>query len=64
MAFFDVPKDEEIATGSASLTPKDLREMEQAGFSKDEILEIIAFAAYWTMNIVFSTSGLAGLSEE
>jgi len=53
-----------IATGSATLTPKDFRKMEQAGFSKDEILEMIAFAAYWTMNIVFSKSGLAGLAEE
>jgi alkylhydroperoxidase family enzyme len=53
-----------IATDSANLTPKDFHEMEKAGFSKDEILEIIAFAAYWTMNIVFSTSGLAGLTDE
>jgi alkylhydroperoxidase family enzyme len=53
-----------IATDSANLTPKDFREMERAGFSNDEILEMIAFAAYWTMNIVFSTSGLAGLAEE
>ena len=53
-----------IATDSANLTPKDLREMEQAGFSKDEIQEMIAFAAYWSMNIVFSQAGLAGLEEE
>ena len=53
-----------IATDSASLTAKDFREMEQAGFSRDEILEMIGFAAYWTMNIVFSKSGLAGLTDE
>jgi alkylhydroperoxidase family enzyme len=53
-----------IAQDSANLTPKDFREMEQAGFSKDEILEMIAFAAYWTMNIVFSQAALAGLTEE
>lgn len=47
-----------------NLTPKDFREMEQAGFPKDEIQEMIAFAAYWTMNIVFSQAALAGLSEE
>jgi alkylhydroperoxidase family enzyme len=53
-----------IGTNSANLTPKDFREMEQAGFSKDEILEMIAFAAYWNMNIVFSQAALAGLAEE
>jgi alkylhydroperoxidase family enzyme len=53
-----------IAMDSANLTPKDFREMEQAGFSKDEILEMIAFAAYWNMNIVFSQAALAGLAEE
>jgi alkylhydroperoxidase family enzyme len=53
-----------IATDSTNLTPKDFREMEQASFSKDEILEMIAFAAYWIMNIVFSQAALAGLVEE
>ena len=53
-----------IAMDSANLTPKDFREMEQAGFSKDEIQEMIAFAAYWNMNIVFSQAALAGLTEE
>src|SRR3990170_5701250 len=40
-----------IATDSANLTPKDFREMANHGFSKDEIQEMIAFAAYWNMNI-------------
>lgn len=53
-----------IATDSANLTPKDLREMEASGFSKEEIQQIIAFAAYWTMNIVFNQSMLAALTEE
>ena len=53
-----------IAMDSANLAPKDFREMEQAGFSKDEIQEMIAFAAYWNMNIVFSQAALAGLAEE
>jgi hypothetical protein len=38
--------------------------MEGAGFSKDEILEMIGFAAYWNMNIVFSQAALAGLADE
>jgi alkylhydroperoxidase family enzyme len=53
-----------IATDSANLKPAEFREIEQAGFSKDEILEMIAFAAYWNMNIVFSQAALAGLAEE
>ncbi len=38
--------------------------MAEHGFSKDEIQEIIAFAAYWAMNIVFAQSTLAALAEE
>jgi alkylhydroperoxidase family enzyme len=53
-----------IATGSATLTPKDFREMAERGFSKEEIQEIIAFAAYWTMNMVFTQSANAALAEE
>jgi alkylhydroperoxidase family enzyme len=53
-----------IAMNSANLTPDDFREIEQAGFTKDEILEMIAFTAYWTMNIVFSQAALAGLADE
>jgi alkylhydroperoxidase family enzyme len=36
-----------IATGSADLTPNDLREMEASGFSKTEIQEMMGFAAFW-----------------
>ncbi|MBI4588469.1 MAG: hypothetical protein HY725_06490 [Candidatus Rokubacteria bacterium] len=53
-----------IATDSANLTPKDFREMADRGFSKEEIQEIIGFAAYWVMNIVFSQSAAAALAEE
>jgi alkylhydroperoxidase family enzyme len=53
-----------IATDSANLKPNDFREFERAGFSKDEIQEMIAFAAYWNMNIVFSQAALAGLADE
>jgi hypothetical protein len=53
-----------IATSSADLTPKDFREMEANGFSKDEIQGLIGFAAYWTMNMVFNQAALAGLAEE
>jgi hypothetical protein len=53
-----------IATGSADLTPKDFREMEQGGFSKDEIRQMIGFAAYWNMNIVFNQAALASLTDD
>lgn len=53
-----------VATGSADLTPKDFKEMAAHGFSKEEIQEIIAFAAYWVMTMVFSQSALAALTEK
>jgi len=53
-----------IAMSSADLRPKDFREMAEHGFSKEEIQEIIAFAAYWTMNMVFTQSANAALAEE
>jgi uncharacterized peroxidase-related enzyme len=53
-----------IGTDSANLTPMDFREMEQAGFSKDEILELIAIAAYWNMHMIFTQAVLAGLAQE
>mgnify|MGYP001562557495 CR=1 FL=1 len=53
-----------VATGSADLTPKDFKEMAAHGFSKEEIQEIIAFAAYWAMHIVFTQSTRAALAEE
>ncbi len=53
-----------IATGSADLQPKDFREMAAHGFSRDEVQEIIGFAAYWVMSIVFSQSATAALAEE
>jgi len=53
-----------IATGSADLQPKDFREMAEHGFSKEEIQEIIAFAAFWTMTMVFTQSAMAALADE
>lgn len=53
-----------IATGSADLQPKDFREMAARGFSREEIQEIIGFAAYWVMNMVFTQSAMAALAEE
>jgi alkylhydroperoxidase family enzyme len=53
-----------IATGAADLQPKDFKEMAQHGFSKAEVQEIIAFAAYWCMNTVFTSAALAALADD
>ena len=53
-----------IAAGSADLQPKDFKDMAAQGLSQDEIREIIAFAAYWAMNMVFTQSAMAALREE
>ena len=53
-----------IAAGSADLQPKDFKDMAAQGLSQDEIREIIAFAAYWAMNMVFTQSAMAALGEE
>ncbi|MBI2553843.1 MAG: hypothetical protein HYV92_05330 [Candidatus Rokubacteria bacterium] len=53
-----------MAMGSADLTPKDFKEMAAHGFAKKEIQEIIAFAAYRTMNMVFTQSANAALAED
>ena len=53
-----------IATGSADIQPKDFQEMAAHGFSKEDIQEIIGFAAYWTMNMVFTQAANAALADE
>lgn len=52
-----------IATRSADLQPEDFQEMAEHGFSNEEILEIIGFAAFWTMQVVFNQSTAAGLAD-
>ncbi len=46
------------------LKPGDFREMEHAGFSKDEILEMIGVAAYWNLATTLASAVDAGLREE
>jgi alkylhydroperoxidase/carboxymuconolactone decarboxylase family protein YurZ len=38
--------------------------MERAGFSKDEILEMIGVAAYWNLATTLASAVDAGLREE
>ena len=53
-----------IALESANFTQQDFRDMEKDGFTKLEIQEIIAFAAYWNMNITFSQALLAAQTDD
>jgi uncharacterized peroxidase-related enzyme len=53
-----------IATGPADLQPKDFRDMEAHGFSKNEILEMIAIAAYMNFQMVFTMSLFPAMYEE
>ncbi|MBI4588470.1 MAG: hypothetical protein HY725_06495 [Candidatus Rokubacteria bacterium] len=53
-----------VARDPQGLKPNDFREMEQAGFSKDEILEMIGVAAYWNLATTLASAVGAGLQEE
>ncbi len=53
-----------IATASADLQPNDFRDMEADGFSKDEILKMIAYAAYMNMQMTFTQALFPGISVE
>ena len=53
-----------VALESANLTQQDFRDMEKDGFTRLEIQEIIAFAAYWNMNITFSQALLAAQTDD
>jgi uncharacterized peroxidase-related enzyme len=53
-----------VARDPQGLKPSDFREMEQAGFSTDEILEMIGVAAYWNLATTLASAVDAGLQEE
>jgi alkylhydroperoxidase family enzyme len=52
-----------VALSPADLKPGDFAEMMEHGFSRDEIQEIIGYAAYWVLNTIFITAGRIGLDE-
>ena len=52
-----------VARDSQGLKLNDFREMERAGFSKDEILEMIGVAAYWNLATTLAMAVDAGLAE-
>src|SRR5215470_1085844 len=54
----------QIATDPTQLQPKDFREMEAHGLSRENIQELIGFAAYAVLNTIFTTATLAGLRDD
>jgi hypothetical protein len=44
-----------IATNPAELQPKDLQEMDAHGFSREDVQEIVGFAAFALFNTIFTT---------
>lgn len=52
-----------VARDPSGLKPVDFQEMERSGFSKDEILEMIGVAGFWSMATTVTSAIGAGLSE-
>ena len=53
-----------VACDRGSMKPADFRDMEQAGFSKEDVLEMIGVAAFWNLATTFGAAMDAGLREE
>jgi len=53
-----------VARDPQGLKTDDFRDMERAGFTKDEILEMIGVAAYWNLATTLAMAVDAGLREE
>jgi hypothetical protein len=53
-----------LACDRGSVKPADFREMERAGFSKEDVLEMIGVAAFWNLATTFGTALDAGLQDE
>ncbi|MFQ5897924.1 MAG: carboxymuconolactone decarboxylase family protein [Candidatus Methylomirabilia bacterium] len=52
-----------VANDPGGLKPDDYREMERAGFSKDEILEMIGVAGFWGLATTVTSALDVGLRE-
>jgi uncharacterized peroxidase-related enzyme len=52
-----------VATGPTDLKPQDFADMIEHGFTRDDVQEIIGFAAFWLMNTTFTSAGNAALSD-
>ena len=52
-----------VALDAGGLKADDFREMERAGFSKEELLEMVGIAAYWNMATTLASAADAGLAD-
>jgi alkylhydroperoxidase family enzyme len=53
-----------VAMNPAELQPKDFKELEAHGFSREDVQEIIALAAFAVFNTIFTTMANTALSDE
>jgi alkylhydroperoxidase family enzyme len=53
-----------IATNPADLQPKDFRELEAHGFSREDVQETVGFAAFSVFNTIFTTAANTALQDE
>jgi alkylhydroperoxidase family enzyme len=53
-----------IAMNPAELQPKDLRELEAHGFSREDVQEMIGFAAFAVFHTIFTTMANTALNDE
>ncbi|HEU4370761.1 MAG TPA: hypothetical protein VFV05_21270 [Methylomirabilota bacterium] len=53
-----------VARDPGGIKPAHLREMERAGFAKDEILEMIGVAGFWALATTVTSALAAGLGED
>jgi hypothetical protein len=53
-----------LACDRGGVKPADLQEMGRAGFSKEDVLEMIGIAAFWNLATTIGTAMDAGLREE
>lgn len=53
-----------LACERGQLKPADYREMEAAGFSKEDLLEMIGIAAFWNLATTIATAVDTGLDQE
>lgn len=53
-----------VARDPGGLKPRDFQEMERAGFAKDEILEMIGVAGFWSLDTTVTSVLDAGVREE
>jgi alkylhydroperoxidase family enzyme len=54
----------QLATDPNRLQPKDFREMAAQGFSQENVLEMIGFAAFAVFNTIFTTATMNALNDE